>query len=173
MKLKIQTPKASSEVDDFIEAIAEFQKQEAKTIEEANEQIKRIGNRANRRVGLIRGRISKLAFLIRNYYVANKKELTSNGKLKVVKLLNGVFREYFTKRSVRLIGDESGAAEELEKAGLGRFVRIKKEIDKDAILRHPEKVAGIKSVKIIEKKKRFLITPRETNISIIIDVKSE
>jgi len=173
MKEKIKVPKTSSEVDDLIETIAEFQKQEARNIEEANKQIQRIKSRTHRRVGLIRRKIFRLAFVIRDYYTANKKELTSGGKLKVVKLINGIFQEYFTKRSVKLIGDESGAAEELEKAGLGRFVRIKKEVDKDAILRHPEKVAGIKSIKIIEKKKRFLITPSETNISVIIEIKSK
>jgi len=158
-------------VEKAIEKIADLQNQESKIVEAANAKIKRIRDEANTEVSEKEKQIRELALKIFSYYRKNKKELTRDGRLKMVKLYAGSFREYFTPRAVRIIGEEKDAIEELKTMGLRSFIRIKEEVDKEALLRHPRKVAGMKTIRITERKKKFVVVPFATEKSVIIDIK--
>ena len=170
MKPKIQVPENAALTDDLIKEIAELKKKANKIIEAANVRIKAVRDRANREVDVLEDEIREFALVIFEYYRKNKKELTGDGRLRIVKLCEGCFREYFAPRSVRIIGEEQDAIRELIKRGLRKFIRIKKEVDKEAIQRHPGKVEGMKYIKISKRKKKFSVTPNETSLSVVVDI---
>ncbi len=49
----------------------------------------------------------------------------------------------------------------LRMAGLNRFIRVKEEVNKDAILAEPEVVANIKGISITQREE-FIVIPFET-----------
>ena len=170
MKRNIKIPENAAQTDELIRKIAELQKKGNKIAEEANTRIKEIRNCANKEISALEDQISELASAIFDYYLKNKKELTVDGKLKIVKLCEGYFWEYFIPGSVRIIKEEQNAIKELIKRGLREFIRIKKEVDKEAIQRRPGKIEGMKYIKISEKKKKFSVTPNDTGISATIGI---
>ena len=58
------------------------------------------------------------------------------------------------------------AIKTLRSLGLGRFVREKPELDKDAILKEPDAVKGIKGISVSQHE-RFSVKP--SNISVEIE----
>jgi phage host-nuclease inhibitor protein Gam len=173
MNPEIKIPYNAAQADCLIDEIAELQKKEQDLIRAANEKIVLIRDRAGKRAVSIRTKIELHVWEIFNYYLENKKALTVEGRLKIIKLLKGSFREYFTPNSVRIIGDEKEAIKELEASGFSKLVRIIKEVDKEAVLRHRKKIAKVKSIKIVGGKKKFSVTPDETGVPAYIDIKSK
>lgn len=95
---------------------------------------------------------------------ANKMELTREGKTKTVKLPNGTLSWYSPSPSVSVENPEKVIAA-LEALGLDRFVRIKKEVDKEAVKKEPEIAEQIQGLSIKPKKDEFIISPANLGIS--------
>ncbi len=95
---------------------------------------------------------------------ANRKELTNNGRSKSVRLLTGFFGWRMTPKSVSL-RNVKAILEELKSLKLKRFIRIKKEVDKEAMLRDPDKAETIKGVSI-NQHEEFVVKPDELEIEV-------
>jgi len=54
--------------------------------------------------------------------------------------------------------------ETLKRLGLGRFVRTKEEVNKEAILANPKAVAGVAGIKVVQGIEDFAVTPFEIEI---------
>lgn len=65
--------------------------------------------------------------------------------------------------SVRITGADA-VIDTLLRMGLSRFVRVKNEPNKDAMLNEPEALRGIAGISIVSGVEDFIITPREIDV---------
>src|SRR5690606_26606449 len=93
---------------------------------------------------------------------ANRDALTGGGKVKSVQLPSGEVRWRVTPPAVKLRAVDM-VLQLLRERGLGRFIRIKEEVNREAILADPEAVAGIAGIRI-EQREEFVILPFETKL---------
>ena len=91
---------------------------------------------------------------------ANRMDLTQKGRVKTVNFLSGVVQWRQRPPSVSVSGPES-VVKWLEETGLARFVRTKKEVNKEAILNEPEAVLSVPGIKIKTGAEDFIIEPAQ------------
>lgn len=84
-------------------------------------------------------------------------------KGKTANLLTGEVSWRFRPAKVTL-SKESEIIEQLEQQGLTHFVRVKKNVNKEAILADPMAVKNIVGIHIVSNIEDFIITPFELNI---------
>lgn len=93
---------------------------------------------------------------------AHRDELTQGGKVKTANLMTGELRWRITPPSVVLVR-VSAALEELRLKGLGRFIRTKDEVNKEAILADPAAVSGCNFIGI-KQSEDFVVVPFSTEL---------
>lgn len=154
-KKVVVVPKDKAELEQYV-----FQ------IREAEQEISAIENKFGKLILELEARINKLKKvakdetepyeklideLAKGVYIfaeGHRAELTDQGARKTVELAAGnKVRWYFTPPAVE-VDEEEEALKELERRGLLEFVRVKKEIDKEAILREPEKIKNLKHLSV-------------------------
>ena len=95
---------------------------------------------------------------------AHRESLTAGGKSKTVQLPAGEIAWRQRPPSVR-IRDAAGVLVALAAAGLSRFVRVKQEIDKEAMLREPAVASAVPGVSIGSAGEEFVVTPHEVTLA--------
>lgn len=108
-------------------------------------------------------RISELSRGVAAYCEAHRDELTRSGKVKTARLATGEVSWRMRPPSVVPRGGLANVIETLKKLKLTRFLRVKEELDKDAILAEPDAIAGIKGL-AISQKEDFVIKPDSTEL---------
>ncbi|OYV89734.1 MAG: host-nuclease inhibitor protein Gam [Acidiphilium sp. 37-60-79] len=96
------------------------------------------------------------------YCEAHRQELTLRGKTKTVLFASGEVKWRTTPPKVTIKGVEA-VLDSLRRFGLGRFIRTREEISKEAILAEPEIVAQVPGLKI-EQVEEFVIEPFEAEL---------
>ena len=91
---------------------------------------------------------------------ANRAELTNGGKVKTANLVTGDVSWRLRPPSVSIRGADT-VIETLKRLALGRFVRAKEEVNKEAILNEPDAVKGVAGISIVTGVEDFVITPFE------------
>jgi len=94
-----------------------------------------------------------------------REELTEEGKVKTVKLPTGFFGWRSTPPAVSLKNIKA-VLKKLKELGLKRFIRIKEEPDKEAMLKEPEVAKSVKGVSITQYEE-FFIKPLELEVEIV------
>jgi phage host-nuclease inhibitor protein Gam len=107
--------------------------------------------------------IIELTAGVQGWCEAHRAELTQDGRVKFAVLPSGEVKWRMTPPSVAVRGAEAVMALLLA-AGLGRFVRTKEEINKEAILNEPDAVKTIAGL-TINQREEFIIEPFETALS--------
>lgn len=97
---------------------------------------------------------------------AHRDRLTNGNKVKSVHLASGDVKWRLRPPSVRILAVDNVIAY-LKQAGLERFLRIKEEVNKEALLTEPEAVQHIKGI-TISQKEDFVIIPFETELEEIV-----
>lgn len=103
---------------------------------------------------------------IQAYAESNRKELTDGGKTKTVRLATGSVLWRMTPPRTVLKKVEEVLAR-IEELGLTRFIRTKKEVDKEQLLKEPLVAEGIKGVTIVQNEE-FVIKPDEVGVEEIV-----
>lgn len=104
-----------------------------------------------------RDEIRRHADGIRLYCETNRAVLTKDGRTKTARFATGTVAWRMTPPRV-VIRQVDKVLEALKAAKLKRFIRLKEEIDKEAILRDREAVAGIKGI-AVEQREEIVIKP--------------
>ena len=130
---------------------------------DADDQVSRIKEAVETGIAPALARLAELEDGVHIWAEANKDALTGGGKRKHADLATGKVLWRLRPPSVRA---KSGLkveqlVERLEALGLSRFVRIKKELNKDAMLADPDTAAAVDGVKIGPAVEDFLIEPAE------------
>lgn len=79
--------------------------------------------------------ISQLRTELTNYANENRTELTDNGKTKSLKISSGCLKWTKSRAKVEITGDTAAIIAGLKRRKLNRFIRIREELDKTAILK--------------------------------------
>ncbi|ELU7122231.1 host-nuclease inhibitor Gam family protein, partial [Escherichia coli] len=100
---------------------------------------------------------------IQTWCEAHRDELTGNGKVKFANLTTGEVQWRNRPPSVSIRGADN-VIELLRRLGLERFIRVKEEINKDAILNEKEAVKNIPGITIKSDIEDFSIIPFEQDV---------
>lgn len=93
---------------------------------------------------------------------ANRASITKDGKVKFHEFATGEVKWRLRPPSAVIRGADAVLAA-LRHLGLDRFIRTKEEIDKEAVLREPDALKGVRGVSITQKED-FVVVPFETKL---------
>jgi phage host-nuclease inhibitor protein Gam len=107
-------------------------------------------------------RISELSRGVQLWCEANRDTLTAESKSKTVRLATGEIKWRMRPPSVSVRG-LADVLRTLIARGLDRFVRVKEELDKEAVLAEPDAVIGVPGI-TISQREDFVIVPFSTEL---------
>lgn len=106
--------------------------------------------------------IKELTAGVQLYCEAHRSELTQSNKVKTAKLASGEVSWRTRPPSVTVRGAEM-VIEGLKRIGLERFVRVKEEVNKEAILAEPEVAQQVRGISITQGED-FIVKPWDTDL---------
>ena len=152
-------PQTREAVADLIAGIG-IDSRELTLIEvEMNDALTRIKESFEARAEPIRRRIEQAQTDVQSWCEAHRDALTANGKSKTHQFASGEVSWRTRPPSVRITGEEA-VLFTLRNLGLSRFIRVREEISRDAILNEPSAVAGVPGIRISQLED-FIVTPFE------------
>lgn len=148
----------AAHIKDLGDLQREFERQRA----EMNDAIAEIAKRYQPELEQLTQRIETLQQGVQAWCEAHRMDLCGeNDKLgKTANFVTGTVAWRQRPPSVSIRGADT-VLETLERMGLGRFVRNKPEVNKEAILHEPEAVRGIAGIKILTGAEDFVVQPFE------------
>lgn len=160
----VAVPKSIEETSEFIRRIGEHQRELDRIKIRTNNQIEKIKEKAvvdSSDHEEERGKLFEGIFI---FAQGRRDELTEKGKKKTVHFPTGDILWRLTPPAVSL-KNVMKVIESCISQGFRRFVRIKREVDKEAMLKEPEVAKKISGV-TIGQKEEFVVKPSETEIEI-------
>jgi Mu-like prophage host-nuclease inhibitor protein Gam len=128
-----------------------------------NDEIAAITERYQPLLESVKEQITPLQAGVQVWCEANRHSLTRDGKVKTANFTTGEVQWRQRPPSVSVRGADV-VIEALKRLGLGRFVRTKEEINKDAILAEPDAAKGIAGLMVVSGVEDFVITPFEAEV---------
>jgi phage host-nuclease inhibitor protein Gam len=172
MTIKIKTPAGDYEIpqnreeaDEFIYKIGEATRDRQLAETAMNEDIARIKAEYEAKAGPAAVAIAKLTWGLQTWCEAYRQDLLK-GDSKTVKFGNGKVSWRARPPKVTLRGIKKILAW-LEKHKLDRFVRIIREVNKEAMLSDPAAAAKIPGVKIGSAGEDFIVAPFESQLEAV------
>jgi len=95
---------------------------------------------------------------VRLWAEANRRKLTQGGKVKYVRLTTGEIKWRLRPPSVTIRGKDD-VLRRLKERGLTQFIRVKEDVNREAIREEPEAVAGIPGIKVGSAGEDFVVEP--------------
>ena len=141
-KAQVYVPQSRDEAAADIRKIGDLQRQALRTTTEMNDAIAHITQNYQPRIDAINDQLKTLQEGVQGYCEAHRIELTDGGKVKTANLITGEIQWRQRPPSVSVRGSES-VIEMLKRLGLSRFIRIKEEVNKEAVLNEPDEVRGV------------------------------
>lgn len=156
-------PQSREEAAQFIHEIGMLQRQVARVEADMNDEIAAAKNRAEKATLGVRDTIDHLTEGLRTWCEANRATLTDNNKRKFADLGTGKieWRLAPPKVTLRKVDD---VIKRIKTLGLKQFLRESVEVDKEAMLKDPEKARLITGVSIGSAGESFYVEPFETEI---------
>lgn len=140
-------PGTREEVIEGIRLLGDAQRELVRAETEMNDAIGDITARYAPLTESLKKRMAELQSGIQTWCEAHRDELTGNGKVKFANLTTGEVQWRNRPPSVSIRGADN-VIELLRRLGLERFIRVKEEINKDAILNEKEAVKNIPGISI-------------------------
>ncbi|MCE5242901.1 MAG: host-nuclease inhibitor Gam family protein [Desulfobacteraceae bacterium] len=165
VKQQASTTAIPQSLDAVIEAIAQIgrHQRERLRIEAAmNDELAAVKQRYEQEAAPHNDAITDLSRGVQTWCEAHRDELTQGGKVKFASLPSGEVKWRMRPPKVVLRGQEA-VIEALRRLGLGRFVRTREEVNKEAILAEPEAVQDVKGLSISQGED-FVIEPFESRL---------
>lgn len=163
-KAQINVPQTTGEAAADIRQIGDLSRNLLRTQAEMNDAIAHITATYQPTLETLNEQIEGLQKGVQAYCEANRADLTNDGKVKTANLVTGEVQWRQRPPSVSVRGAES-VIEALKRLGLGKFVRTKEEINKEAILNEPDEVKGVAGISVITGVEDFVITPFEQEVA--------
>lgn len=166
-------PAAPQDPQECASAIATYGRLEAdraRLVDEMNERIRNIGNEYQQRISDIEESLKNRLQAIQIYCEAHRVALTDDNGVKYAEFTTG--RVEWRKAPDSIVAPQKEenldtVIDLLEKRGLARFIRIKKEISKAAMLLEKEHlkalIAGIPGLSLKIGKETFCVKPLEVD----------
>lgn len=163
-------PRSQIEAEQLLGDIGQLQRQVARIEQDMNDKLSGIKQTFEEKAQPLNQEIEAKFKALHAWGEANREELLT-GRLKTVKLTTGEISWRMTPPKV-LIRTQQVVMETLKRLGMGDLIRTKEEINKEAILADPERVAGIKGIQITQAEE-FVAKPFESEIECFEPVKRE
>ncbi len=146
------------EAQSAIKQIGDLQREHTRITTELNDRIAALTESQAPRLDDLRQRLDTLQAGVQTWCEANREQLCGKGK--TANLITGEVAWRIRPPSVRVTGEES-VIDLLKRMTLGRFVRTKEQVNKEAILNEPDAVASVPGIRVISGVEDFVITPFE------------
>jgi phage host-nuclease inhibitor protein Gam len=163
-RLKLQAeayvPQTLGDVAADIRRIGDLNRQLTRYQTEVNDRIAEVTATYAPLLEQLKEQIKPLQAGVQVWCEANRNDLTRGGKVKTASFTTGEVQWRQRPPSVSLRGVDA-VLSVLAELGLGRFVRTKQEVNKDAVLAEPEAVAGVPGIAIVTGVEDFVIVPFE------------
>lgn len=158
-----EAPQTKEDVAAQIKALGDLQRMLAREQADMNDAIGEIAKRHQPALDALTRAIEEHQAGIQTWCEAHRDELTRDGKVKTANLVTGEvqWRQRPPSVTVRMT---DFVIEQLRNLGLARFVRVKEEVNKEAILAEPAAVAGVAGIHIKTGVEDFVITPFEQEL---------
>ncbi|MBF0192485.1 MAG: host-nuclease inhibitor Gam family protein [Magnetococcales bacterium] len=150
----------------FIARIGMLQLQRTRIHADKDERLAMIDRECKQLIEPLDDEIRIRAAGVQAWCEANRAALTQNGRVKYGDFPAGQVKWRFRPPKVALRAVDFVITILLER-GLGRFVRTKQEVNREAILAEPEAVSGVPGIKI-ERGEDFVIEPFETKLEEVV-----
>lgn len=170
-KKPIAVPKSIEQASEFMTHIGKYQRALTQMEIDLTHQIEELKTRALKASSGHREAIEQLFESIYIFAEKNRDKLTERGRKKTFYLQTGKIFWHMSppKVSFRRGWNNDRVVELCKSLGLRRFIRTKKEVDKEAMLKEPKVANDLQGVKIGQKE-LFVVKPYDT-VEIVRDIK--
>lgn len=157
-------PQTRDEAAADIRRIGDLQRDHLRKLSAMNDAIADIAAITQPSLDAIAEKIKQLQEGVQSWCEANRDELTNGNKVKTANFITGEVQWRQRPPSCSVRGAES-VIEALKRLGLGKFVRTKEEVNKEAILNEPDAVKGVAGISIVTGVEDFVISPFEQEVA--------
>ena len=156
-------PQTMTEANAFIQRIGQAQRERDRIQAEMNDRLADIKAEYEAKAQPFKAEIEERTKGVLTFCEANRDELTRGGKVKFHRFPAG---EVNWRRRPPKVGIRGVATviERLKALKLTRFLRVKEEINKEAMLAEPDVAGSVDGVKIGSEGEDFVILPFETEL---------
>lgn len=159
---RFSVPQSREDCTDYIARIGRAQRERERIQAAMNDELSAIRTRYEEQARPHAEAIKALSLGVQVWCDANREALTMGNKTKTANLASGEVRWRLRPPRVVIRGLDA-VMSALKDLRLERFIRIKEEINKEAILADPEALKHIKGVSI-DQGEDFVIVPFETEL---------
>lgn len=158
----VGVPQSKDQCAADIRALGDLQRQLERAKAQMNDEIAAVTHAHQPALTVLSERILGLQGSIQTWCEANRTLLCGEGDRlgKTANLVTGEVSWRQRPPSVVVRGAEA-VLESLARLGLSRFIRTKKEVNKEAILAEPDAVRGVAGIAISSGVEDFIVTPFE------------
>ncbi len=151
------------EVEIAIKDIGDLHRELLRVSTLQNDEIAKITEKYAPTINELNDKIAPMQQAVQAWCESNRNELTNNGKTKTGSFNTGEVQWRQRPPSIGL-SKIAVVLENLHRLGLERFIRVKEEINKDAMLNEAEIAATVAGVTVKKGFEDFVITPFEQDI---------
>ena len=159
---RFSVPQSRDEVNEAIARIGLLQRERERIQADMNDELAKVRLRFEELATPLNEQITGLSQGVHTWCEAHRMELTRSGKTKFYDFAAGEIKWRLRPPRVSLQSAEN-ILETLKRLGLTRFIRVKEQLNKEAMLAEPEVVSGVAGVKI-EQSEDFVIVPFGSNL---------
>ncbi len=160
----LPVPQSRDDAAGHLRSIGDTNREIARIELALNDQIAALKEQAEAEAAPLKERVKALTEGLKIWAEANRDALTNGGKVKFADLGTGKVSWRFRPASVRLTKVEA-VLETLRKLGLQRFIRVKEEPNKEAMLADPDTARAVAGVTIGSEGEDFIVEPFEAELS--------
>lgn len=163
--VNLPVPQTTEEATSAIADIGALNREIGRINADANDRIQVITTEAAARVLPLQEQVTALTEGLKVWAEAHRAVLTQGGKTKTANLVTGTlsWRLMPPKVSVRKVEDVVAA---IKRLGFGKsFLRIKEEVDKEAMLKAADKARTIPGITIGSAGEEFIVEPFEVDVT--------
>lgn len=153
-------PQSRAEATDAVARIGANSRELQRIEADMNDKIAKIRQAYEERAKPLRDEIDADRKGVQTWCEANRAALTDGGKTKTVNLASGEVKWRLTPPAVKIArGMMEAVMTAIRAAGLGdQLIRVKEELNKEAVLAAPERIEGVKGISI-EQAEEFIVEP--------------
>lgn len=159
---RFPVPQSRDEVNEAIARIGLLQRERERIQADMNDELAKVRLRFEELATPLNEQITGLSQGVHTWCEAHRMELTRSGKTKFYDFAAGEIKWRLRPPRVSLQSVEN-VLETLKRLGLTRFIRVKEQLNKEAMLAEPEVVSGVAGVRI-EQSEDFVIVPFGSNL---------
>ncbi|SFU30973.1 Mu-like prophage host-nuclease inhibitor protein Gam [Paenacidovorax caeni] len=160
-KAHAYAPQSKADCQADIKKLGDLQRDLLRAQADLNDEIAHLTKAATPRLEALQERIGTLQAGVQTWCEANRAELCGNGK--TANLITGEVQWRLRPQSISIRGAEA-VIDTLKRLGLERFVRVKEEPNKEAMLNETDAVRGVAGITVVTGVEDFTITPFEVEV---------